>query len=162
MGMLTLISQYKVRNITDLLLFPRQRDSSRKKMLPKSASRGAAGYELSSNSAAVMGKEVVEVHARADLQEGSIHVVTAGTGVGAACVCSGQQLWQKAWRDRCRPILVPGKEEAQDVGWRAQFGGVKQAMKECFALSGDSTFPWTLVGDGPLMCMYCSHGPRAL
>ena len=85
MGMLTLISQYKVRNITDLLLFPRQRDSSRKKMLPKSASRGAAGYELSSNSAAVMGKEVVEVHARADLQEGSIHVVTAGTGVGPAC-----------------------------------------------------------------------------
>ena len=60
-------------------------------------------------------------------------------------MCSGQQLWQKAWRDRCRPIHVSGKEETQDVGWRAQFGGVKQAMKDYFHLSGPSNFPWTLV-----------------
>ena len=140
-------SHFKVRNSTDLLLFPRQRESSRKK-----------------NS------YVVEVCARADLPEGSVHVVTAGTGVGAACVCSGQQLWQKAWRDRCRPIRVPGKEEAQDVGWRARFGGVKRAMKEWFALSGDSSFPWTLVGDGPSghnscegdVCVLFSWGLRAL
>ena len=85
MGMFTYVSQCKVRNSADLLLFPRQRESSWKKKIPKSASRGAAGYELSSNSIAVMGKEVVEVYARADLQEGSIHVVTAGTGAGPAC-----------------------------------------------------------------------------